>query len=266
MELTKDRAMAERKPRGTAHRRVPAVTRAVEILRRLGASDEPMGVNPLARSLDLVPSTCLHILRVLTAEGLVDFDPASKRYSIGVGILPIARSAIQRNGFASLAQPLLAELSERFGVTAVATQIVDTQMVVVALSHAQMPFRPSTELGSRFPAFISATGRCVAAFGGFDRATLRSRFTPLKWDNPPSFDDWTGQVDRTRRDGYGIDKGEYIRGMTIVAVPLLDAEGAVARSLVAIGMAENVESAGIENIARDMLRMRDKVAGLLIGD
>ena len=82
--------MTDEKSGETTHRRVPAVTRAVGLLRRLGAAAEPVGVNQLARDLALVPSTCLHILRVLVDEGLVAFDPHSKRYSIDVGILPIA--------------------------------------------------------------------------------------------------------------------------------------------------------------------------------
>src|SRR5262249_50702680 len=54
--------------RTRAVRSVPAVTRAVAILRLLGASEEPLGVNAIARALELVPSTCLHILRVLAGE------------------------------------------------------------------------------------------------------------------------------------------------------------------------------------------------------
>ena len=51
------------------HDIVSAVSRAVAILRALGRSAEPMGVKALADQLELVPSTCLHILRVLVAGG-----------------------------------------------------------------------------------------------------------------------------------------------------------------------------------------------------
>ncbi len=249
----------------STHRQVPAVTRAVGILRRLGAADEPMGVNHLARELDLVPSTCLHILRVLTEEGLVEFDPASKRYSIGVGILPIARSAIQRNSFATLAQPMLNALSASFGVTAMATQLVETrQMVVVALAHAQLPFRLSAELGSRFPELISATGRCVAAFNAYDAETLRRDFERLHWDNPPAFAAWQDQVAEARRDGYGVDRGDYIGGVTIVAVPLFNAEGAMSRGLVAVGISDQIEATGVPDIARALLAARDRLVDRMV--
>ena len=245
--------------------KVPAVIRAVAILRKLGASAEPLGVNRLARDLDLVPSTCLHILRALVGEGLVDFDPTSKHYSIGLGILPIAHSAIKRSDFATLAQPMLVALSERFAVTTMATQLFESQeMVVVALSHAQLPFRLSTDLGSRFPALTSATGRCVAAFGDFDSAALRDRFDCAPWDNPPKFESWKAQVEMSRQDGYGVDIGEFISGVTIVAAPFFNSNGAVVRSLVALGTSEKMKSASVPNLAREMLGMRDELTDWLI--
>jgi DNA-binding IclR family transcriptional regulator len=257
--------MAEPKASVSTHRQVPAVTRAVRILRRLGSASEPMGVNPLARELDLVPSTCLHILRVLVDEGLVTFDPASKRYSIGLGILPIARSAIQQNGFATLAQPMLDRLSQRFSVTAMGTQLIDPrQMLVVALSHARLPFRLSADLGSRFPELISATGRCVAAFNGMDAAVLRSQFAQLHWDNPPAVEDWLEQIEQTRSDGYGVDRGDYISGVTIIAVPLFDRNGMMTRGVVAVGISDQMESTGISAIAAALLEARDKLSDMMV--
>ena len=125
-------------------RQVPAVTRAIGILRQLGKADEPLGVNQIARDMGLIPSTCLHILRVLVEESLVSFDPVSKRYAIDVGILPIARNAIQKNTFVSLVEERLTGLSLRLGVTAIATQLSDRDhMVVVALSQAPLPLPAS---------------------------------------------------------------------------------------------------------------------------
>lgn len=248
-------------------RQVPAVTRAVAILRRLGAAPEPMGVNQIARELGLVPSTCLHILRELVDEGLVAFDPRSKRYTIDVGILPIARSAIQRNGFASLVEPRLTELSLGFGGTAVATQLSEPDhMVVVALSRAPVPFRLQVDLGSRFPALISATGRCHAAFNLADVADgeLVARFERLKWDSPPAFPEWKREVERTREEGFAVDPGRYINGVTILAVPVFGRSGRMTHSIVVIGISERIDAIGSEKIARDMLRLRDEVASQLI--
>src|ERR1700751_736469 len=61
-------------------RAVPAVTRAIAILRLLSRSHTPQSLKAIAESLDLVPSTALHIARALVAEDLLQVDPQTKRY------------------------------------------------------------------------------------------------------------------------------------------------------------------------------------------
>ena len=242
------------------------MTRAVGILRQLGKANEPLGVNQIARELDLIPSTCLHILRALVDEGLVAFDPVSKRYSIDIGILPIARSAIQKNSFTTLMERHLTEFSLRFGVTGVATQLSDSDyMVVVALSQAPLPFRLQVDLGSRFPALISATGRCFAAWNSMPDSELKKRFAKLNWEHSPTFEQWKSEVEETRQHGYAVDSGSYIGGVSILAVPFFDKTGRMSHSFVAIGITEKVEAVGIEKIAAEMLTIRDEVTSILVG-
>ncbi|PRX10817.1 IclR family transcriptional regulator [Martelella mediterranea] len=252
--------MAEDENGQTTKRQVPAVTRAIAILRFLARSSEPAGVNPIARELGLIPSTCLHILRVLQDEGLVEFDTQTKRYSIGIGILPLARSALQKNTFSTLVQPHLSALSGTFGVTAIATQLAEPgQMVVVALSQSSLPFRLQVDLGSRFPILISATGRLFAAFGPMDEDALRKKFEKLIWDHPPTFEDWLAEIGEAKKRGYAVDRGIYISGVTVVAVPIFNAKGQMIRSLVAIGITERLEDDDIPKLAEALLAVRGEI-------
>ncbi|MCA0946647.1 IclR family transcriptional regulator [Salipiger pacificus] len=252
--------MAEDDSKTSSKRQVPAVTRAIAILRFLGRSPEPVGVNPIARELGLIPSTCLHILRVLQDEGLVDFDSATKRYSIGIGILPLARAALQRNSFSALVQPRLSALSQEFGVTGIATQLAEpSQMVVVALSQSSMPFRLQVDLGSRFPALISATGRLFAAHAEMPEDRLREKFSRLVWDHPPSFEDWRAQVAEAKAQGFAVDQGLYISGVTVVAVPVFGADGRMIRSLVAIGISERLKDGEVPRLVSAMQQIRDEL-------
>lgn len=243
-------------------RDVPAVTRAVAILRRLGRSDVPMGVNAIARDLDLVPSTCLHILRVLADEGLVAFDPQSKRYTLAMGILALARSALSRNGFARAVQPELDGLARRFGVTAIGVEVLGLEhMVVVAIAHAALGVRLHVDLGSRFPALISATGRCLAAFGGHGWDEIEPRFRRLRWHDAPAFADWRAEVEAVRRTGYSLDEGRYIEGVSILSVPVTDPTGRMTHALVAIGIAEQIRRLGPETLAAALREPAAQLSG-----
>ena len=247
-------------------RQVPAARRAVAILRLLGASDEPLGVNAIARGLGLVPSTCLHILRVLVDEELAAFDPATKRYRLNAGVLTLARSFLRRSGFAELAQPALDRLSARHGVTAIGVQVIGLEhMVAVAISRSELPLRLHVELGSRFPALISATGRCLAAFGGHGRDELEARFRKLRWDRPPSLKAWRAEVEAARANGWSLDDGNYIGGVSILAAPVLDAEGLMTHALVAAGLRGQIARAGAAALAGELRDAAAAVSGRLSG-
>jgi DNA-binding IclR family transcriptional regulator len=123
-------------------RAVPAVTRAVAILRLLGRTRTPMGMKAISQALGIVPSTALHILRVLVAEELIKVDAATKQYSLGTGLLSLARTALEGDDFPSRVQPGLDDLARRYGVMAIGVEVPNlTHMIVVALARSQAPVR-----------------------------------------------------------------------------------------------------------------------------
>ncbi|WP_119420867.1 IclR family transcriptional regulator [Desertibaculum subflavum] len=245
-------------------RAVPAVTRAVAILRLLSRSRAPLGLKTIAEALDLVPSTALHILRALAAEQLVHVDAVSKQYGLGVGMLPLARAVLESGDFPSLVRPKLDALSQRYGVTAIGVELPDLDhMVVVALSRTQAPVRLHVDVGSRFPALISATGRCLAAFTDQPWGEVERRFRRLRWHNAPGYETWRKEVATVRRQGFSIDRGNYIAGVTIVAVPVLKGDGTISRTLAAVGLGNQLDRATALKLARDMKRAATEVAAQL---
>lgn len=258
--MTSDKDLPAKRP--VRVRPVPAVTRAVAVLRLLGRSDAPMGVKAIAQELGMVTSTCLHILRVLVEERLVGVD-ATKRYSLGPGMLSLARAVIERNPFPRLAQPVLDELSARWGVTAIGVEIVGVDhMVVLALARAQAPFSLHVDVGSRFPALISATGRLVAAFGGLGDKELERRFKALRWEQAPPFAAWLAEVESVRRKGYSLDRGNYIAGVTIVAVPVFDERRRMTHALVAAGVSDRLDAQRRQGLIDDLTRQAQALGEL----
>ena len=237
---------------------VPAVSRAAAILRLLGRSSEPQGVQAIARALDIVPSTCLHILRTLVAEEFVRFDPATKLYTLNAGVLLLARQWLSQDRFVSIAQPALDRVARQYGVTAIGVQIVGLEhMIVVAMARSETMIQLHTQIGSRFPATISASGHCIAAFGDYPREELHRRFRRLRWDHAPSLAEWEKQVELTRSHGYAIDQGNYMAGVTVVAAPVFGIGGRLTHCLVVVGISGQLRDAMLTRIGADL---RDSAA------
>jgi len=235
-------------------RPVPAVSRSIAILRLLGKARGPLGVNAIAQALGLVPSTCLHILRALVEEKLVAFDRQTKHYRLGIGMLALARSALDSNAFPALIQAGLDQLSTAYNVTAIAVDVSDAdQMVVVALSRSTIPFRLHVDVGSVFPSLLSATGRLVAAFSQQSRAELKAQFAKLRWDGSINFDTWYLEVQQAMQNEYSIDRGTYIAGVTIVAVPVRQQNKMPTHTLVCASLTNQLTEADLTDL---IMRMR----------
>jgi DNA-binding IclR family transcriptional regulator len=247
--------------------KAPAISRAAAVLRLLGKSDTPMGLQAIARSLGLVPSTCLYVLRALVTEEFVAFDPDTKRYSLEAGVLTIARGWLRRNEFTDLAQPVLDRISQAFDVTMLGAHIVGLDhIIVVAVSQSGNNLQLSAQIGSRFPALISATGRCIAAFGDHSEDEIAERFSTLRWDEPPTFAAWKAQVAQTRKQGFAVDAGNYISGVTVLAAPVWKTRGKLSHALVAIGIGSAMKGSGLPALQKSLLSAAQTLSNRLCGE
>ncbi|MDE8654025.1 IclR family transcriptional regulator [Novosphingobium album (ex Liu et al. 2023)] len=246
--------------------KAPAISRAAAILRLLGKRGTPLGVQTIARELGLVPSTCLYVLRALVEEELVAFDADTKRYSLDAGVLTLARAWLRRDQFHDLAQPVLDRLSQEFGLTTLGVQLYGLDHIIVtAMSQSSQNFQLSTQVGSRFPALVSATGRCIAAFGEWPEAQLRPRFDKLRWEDAPSWEEWRAQVAEARATGVAVDRGHYISGVTVVAAPVWKAPGRPSHALVAIGIGSAVRGEGLPRLKEALLAAARSLSEQLSG-
>jgi DNA-binding IclR family transcriptional regulator len=232
-------------------RPVPAVTRALAIMRLVSRSPTPLTVRTIATKLGLVPSTVLHIVRALAAESMLELDPNTKKYRLGVGVLPFARALLEHSDFPNLVRPALEEISRRHNVLVVATEAPDlVSMIVVAMGSAPTAVKLHVDVGSRLPALAAAPGRCLAAFGPYSAREVENQFRRLKRDLPP-YEDWIKQVETTRMQGFYVDD-EYIKGLTIVGMPVPHSR-ATFSALSAVGISPQLDENQSKALVDDML-------------
>lgn len=109
----------------------------------------------------------------------------------------------------------------------------------------------------------STTGRLVAAHAQLGAAELARRFEAAKWDNAPDLDTWTKEVEQVRRKGYSVDRGNYVGGLLILAVPVFDAVGRMTHALVAAGFAEQLGAPRVQALAKELQAEAQQLTGLI---
>jgi DNA-binding IclR family transcriptional regulator len=240
--------------------RAPAVARAATVLRLLAGERSGLGVTEIARRVGLVPSTCLHVLRALVDEGFLTFDEQKKTYCTGVGLLTLVRDTLAGADFPKAVQPVLDDLAAGHHVTAVAVELDNrNRMVVVAQARANSFISLHVNVGSRFPAFTSAPGLCVAATSGLGKEALKRRFDAVRWQKPPRFEDWYADVQRARSEGVAAERNGAVRGLSIIAALLPVSIKRNVRGMALIGFEHHMTERIIRQL-KDVVR--DAVQGV----
>jgi DNA-binding IclR family transcriptional regulator len=210
-------------------RQVPAVRRAAAILHLLARHGEGLTVSRLARELEIIPSTCLHIMRELTGAHLVAFEPKGKVYRLGLEILSLANQLSSHDVFIQSAQPRLGQFAHDYGVSASAQQREGDEVVVVAAVVASEGL--ASPLGRRVPCLSAAAGRLYAASTGWTDAQLRAHFERVRWQNRPDFAAWMDEVRLANETGYAIDEGQFRLGVSSIAAGIADRHGHVQHTI-----------------------------------
>jgi DNA-binding IclR family transcriptional regulator len=234
--------------------RVGSVATTIAILRLLASARQPLGVNAIARKLGLRPSTCFNILKTLVSEDFVDFNVDTKAYSLGSGMISIARRALDPEAAFELIRSRAEEFSDELSLTVGLWRVVKRSRIVLVGYEAGAPnMRIHLTIGQRLPLLMGATGRCIAAISRLGEAEIEQEFSKLRWQEPPSLDEYRQQVEHARQHGWGHDEGQFVRGVTTIATPIFDVSGAISYCLTATMFNGQYPPERYDAIARKML-------------
>ena len=94
----------------------PQTERVVAVIELLAASEGGATMTEIARSLDLNPATCVHLLAALTTAGFLVREPEGRRYHLGPALVQPGRVAAERYPLLAAARPEMVALSAQVGL------------------------------------------------------------------------------------------------------------------------------------------------------
>ena len=228
---------------------VKPVVNAVRILRYLAQTAAPERAADIARHLGINPSTCFNILRTLVAEDVLDFNPMSKMYSVGLGLAKLADQLMTQGQRLELAQPAMAAMAARFQVTITLWRRMGVDRIVLVASAASpTALRIDMQAGQRLPLLMGASGRLFAGLLGWTEDEARTEFDKIRWSRPIGFDTYWREVVQARRNGWAADDGYFANGIVSVAAPVRDPAGGIAFTLSAVMIRGQHDEAGVQAI------------------
>lgn len=212
------------------------VLRVVRLLRCLAEAGGEVTVTQVADRLDLPASTVHRLLQLLIAEGIVQHDPASRRYQVGVELVRISSLIATGSSLKAVARPFVQAVVDRcneaclFVVHLPATH----QVSVLEAINSSHPLRYEMQVYAAHSLLWGATGRSVLAFlpqAEQDAALALGAPSPADGRPAPPRDRLRADLGAIRAKGYAASRGEKIPGAVGLGVPVLMTGGKVVGSL-----------------------------------
>ncbi len=247
--------------------RAPSVKRALKILELVAESGQGLGISQLARRLDISKGTVFGLCSQLEAGGALCRDPQTKRYGLGPLVATLAGRGFVHTRLRDAAGPELTRLRDRLGESVFLGVMTRSEIIVVDSRQPAGVVGISAGAGTRLPLTAGAVGKVLLA--GLPPAEVeRILAKGLKPYTPHSITDPAGfrrHLEQVRRQGYALERDEYLSGVWGAAVPL-GVQGGMPVALWAVGFTSALGPGRLEEIAAHLVRARERILPALAPD
>ena len=241
MSRTAGQAAAETR----AHDKVPALTKAMAIVRYLNSADlNGASLNQIAGDLRITKSHCYNILKTLEHGGWLSYDLQRRTYVLAPGLLSDASRLIGRQSPLALIHEELARLSIAVDTPCVLTRIErDGSFVAIDKAEEASELIYSVPIGYRFPPDAPAQMRVRLAWMPESMAKRElAQWRPRPYTKTTIVRKkaaWV-EIEATRKRGYAISRAEFSSGVMTLAVPIFGSLGEVQMVLQCPGLIDKV--------------------------
>lgn len=208
--------------------RAPAVKKAFELLTTVARSSEELGISDLARELGLGKSTVYGLTQTLIEVALLARLPGKKGFILGPAIGELAFSRWNPFWISEKAAADLVNLRDVAQETVFLGFQSSTRVIIIASAEGPGVLKISAPAGTSIPLLAGAVGKALLARKTDAEAVQLIRKQGLKSYTPCSVgkeEDYLAELDLVRRQGYALDREEYLPGINAAACALDNKRG-----------------------------------------
>jgi DNA-binding IclR family transcriptional regulator len=201
-----------------------ALRHGIQVLRTFSREEPVIGVNEIARRVGLHKSTVSRILATLEEATLVERDPSSGRFRVGVGVIALAGPLLANLDVRRVARPFLEELTAATGETTALTVWSEKEAIGVEQVASPNRVKHTVPLGTRYREHASSTVKVFLAEAPEEEAQRfiergLTRYTERTVVDPKEYLEVLRHV---REAGYAVNDGETSPEEVGIAAPVRD--------------------------------------------
>lgn len=218
---------------------VPAVEQATRVLICLANSPNfDMKLTAICSEVGIHKSKGYSILHTLNTYGLVEKNSETKTYSLGTGLLFLARKVLDNLDLRGIALPFLKILSQQTSCTTLLGLVNADQVFVVAKHESEENIGVTIRLGHRFHLTAGSHGKAIVAFmPDEERERILKRKRLYFYGDPSQMDRrrLKRELDQCRQMGFAADQGKLQHGVNAVSAPIIGPNNRIMGCVILIG-------------------------------
>lgn len=240
---------------------IQSVQRAMDIIELVATSATGYKLGALAQACNLNKTTAFHLIKTLETRGYIEQSYDTQVYKAGRKLYELFSDVYSNIDVRPYALPYMEQLHDITDETVTLyyfTKYNDYYIGTCLLQvESSQSLKFSCNFGSRIPLHCTAGGK--VRFLGYSEAMLNEQLDKMPFDlyTPHTTKDSTQlkeQLVNIRKQGYCIEKEEYLPGICSVSVPLFKYTGRVCYSLVVSIPSSRASDERLEKIATLMMQ------------
>lgn len=200
-------------------------------------------------------ATTHRLLGTLAAHGLVEADPVSQTWNIGLEALRIGTAFQRRNNLALLGRPAMQGLMAQTGETVNLALLDQGAAVFVAQVECPQPLRAFFTMGERRALYASGIGKALLAFMPADQQqrVLRQPLTAFTSKTLTGPTQLQSDLDNIKTRGWALDDEEANIGMRCIAAAIFNEFGEAAAGVSLSGPTARLTLDRVETLAGSVM-------------
>lgn len=199
--------------------KVPALAKGLDILEALSASSEPMSLTELSRALDRSTSELYRMIGFLETRGYIVKEPYSGNYRLSLKLYELAHTHSPVDQLIRAATIPMRELSAEVKESCHLSVLRSTDLLVLRQEESPLQYRLSVEVGGRFDAVRTASGRLLLAYlPEAEREWFLQKHPGYQGADEAGREALLRKLEEIRKQGYSHAESEYHIGVTDYAV------------------------------------------------
>jgi IclR family transcriptional regulator, acetate operon repressor len=200
----------------------------IGLLETVAGMARPATLAELAASVGVPKPTMHRWLASLETAGLLQRTLDGRRFELAPRSSRLAFSILGNRPGGTVRHEILQRIVQEVGEACNLTVLDGTQVTYLDRVESEWPLRISFQQGSKVPAYCSASGKLFLALMRPAKRELLLHQIPLERLTDNTITDRSGflkELAEIRRNGYALDREEFLSGLVCLAVPVFQKNG-----------------------------------------